>query len=307
MRAMVMKSTGAWYEILTDDAQRYTARTRGKLRLKGLKTTNPIAVGDYVAFEPETTENGQAVITDVLPRENYIIRESIKQTSQGHIIAANVDQTLLIITLKQPRTSMGFIDRFLVTSEAFRIPQILVFNKTDLYKNKETQKMEEMIGLYRSIGVWCLTASAITEEGIANIKETITGKKTLFSGHSGVGKSTLLNKISPYINQTTQAISKFADKGVHTTTFAEMFKVDDKTYVIDTPGIKELGLIEIEPDELADYFPEMRERQNGCKFHNCSHIHEPKCAIKEAVANGDIYKSRYKNYVSMYYGEDNRR
>lgn len=305
MKGIVWKSTGSWYNVKTEDGKVYQSRTRGKLRLKGLKTTNPIAVGDEV--ELTITSDNEATITDILPRKNYIIRESIKKSSQGHIIAANVDQTLLVATLKQPRTSLGFIDRFLVTSEAYGVPQVLVFNKTDLYSDKELKKLNEWRALYENIGVKTTAISALNKAGLDDIKALLKGKITLISGHSGVGKSTLLNELSPEINQVTKEISSFADKGVHSTTFAEMFALNDDSFVIDTPGIKELGLIDIEPNELSGYFPEIHEISEHCKFYNCSHVHEPKCAVIEAVQNGEIAESRYKSYVSMYSGEDNRR
>ncbi|MBL3656484.1 ribosome small subunit-dependent GTPase A [Fulvivirga sediminis] len=305
MTGEVLKSTGSWYDVLAEDHKIYQARTRGKLRLKGFKTTNPIAVGDKVSISLEN--DTEAVITEILPRENYIIRKSVKQKSHGHILAANLDQAILIVTLTYPRTSLGFIDRFLVSAESFRIPQVILFNKIDILDKEGMDMIEEIIEIYEKIGVTCLKVSALKEEGINSVLELLEGKKSLLSGHSGVGKSTLLNKIAPGIEQKTGAISDFAQKGVHTTTFAEMFEISSSTFVIDTPGIKELGIIDIETEELSDYFPEMRALQSECKFHNCTHLHEPKCAVQNAVDNGEIAESRYISYVSIIEGDDNRR
>jgi len=307
MNGLVLKSTGSWYEVLTDNDQLFTCRTRGKLRLKGFKTTNPIAVGDFVSFEPEQDHEKQGVITEIKPRENYLIRKSIKKTGHGHIIAANIDQALLVATLVYPRTSLGFIDRFLISAEAFRIPQILVFNKIDLLDEQNLRHQQEIIAIYEKIGIPCFEISATKEIGIAEVKNQMYQKKTLVAGHSGVGKSTFLNLLSPAINQSIKEVSDYVEKGVHTTTFAEMFQIADETFVIDTPGIKELGLIDIEQEELSDYFPEMRALSGDCKFRNCTHTNEPKCAIKQSVEEGDIAESRYKSYLSMFFEEDTYR
>lgn len=306
LNGLVLKSTGSWYDVLHEGTI-YACRTRGKLRLKGTKTTNPIAVGDIVQFSLEKEGEKSGLIEAIEPRENYIMRQSIKKSAHGHIIAANIDQAVLIATLIQPRTSLGFIDRFLVTAEAFRIPQVIVFNKTDLLMPEGLEHQQQIITLYESIGVRCLETSALKNEGIESFKALLKGKKSLVSGHSGVGKSTLVNQIAPGIEQKTAEISDFSDKGVHTTTFAEMFEVEPETFIIDTPGIKELGLIEIEKEELSDYFPEMRALQNDCKFNNCLHLMEPGCAIKAALDEGIIYPNRYNSYLSMLEGEDNRR
>lgn len=306
MEGLVFRSTGSWYDVLCE-GKLITCRTRGKLRLQGFKTTNPIAVGDYVEVELEDANENQGVILEIKPRENYVIRKSIKKTGHGHIIAANIDQAILIVTLVYPRTSLGFIDRFLVTTESFRIPQVLIFNKIDILDADLREEQQKIISLYENLGVKCLEVSASSGEGLDEVKAILKSKKSLFSGHSGVGKSTLLNQLSPNINQAVKEVSDYAEKGVHTTTFAEMFEISQNTFVIDTPGIKELGLIDIEPEELSDYFPEMREIQNDCKFHNCSHIHEPKCAVQEAVDAGEIAESRYRSYLSMYYNEDTYR
>ncbi|MTI22274.1 ribosome small subunit-dependent GTPase A [Fulvivirga sp. RKSG066] len=306
MEGLVLKSTGSWYEVLANDIS-YTCRTRGKLRLKGFKTTNPIAVGDRVVFELEDGEEQQGVITEILPRENYIIRKSIKKTGHGHILAANIDQAVLVATLVFPRTSLGFIDRFLVAAESFRIPQVIIFNKIDILGDEERQIQQEIIAKYESLGIKCFEVSAKDETGITSVKNQLQGKMSLISGHSGVGKSTFLNLLAPHIEQSVKEVSDYAEKGVHTTTFAEMFIVENETFVIDTPGIKELGLIDIEKEELSDYFPEMREISDQCKFNNCTHTHEPKCAIQDAVDEGLIHETRYMSYLSMFYEEDSHR
>jgi ribosome biogenesis GTPase len=306
MKGVVMKSTGSWYDVLADDGHVYTTRIRGKIRLEDIKETNPVAVGDFV--ELETTDRGdETVITNLLPRENYIARKAVKKSGQSHIIAANIDQALLLVSIAFPRTSLGFIDRFTVSAEAFRIPQVIVFNKKDLLSDEQLEYVHDLIDLYRSLGVTCLLTSAIHEEQ-NDLKEIIKDKKTLITGHSGSGKSTLLNKLSTLINQKTSAVSEFSSKGTHTTTFAEMFRIGEKTYVIDTPGIKEMGMYDMEPEEVSDYFVEMRERRLDCKFGSrCLHANEPGCAVKEAVENGEISVTRYESYLSIISGEDNRK
>ncbi len=303
MKGLVLKSTGSWYEVLAND-RRYQARTRGKLRLKGIKTTNPVAVGDYVELEEEG-EN--LVITAIVPRENYIIRKSVHKKEESHILAANVDQAMLIVTLRFPKTSLGFIDRFLVTAESFRIPQVLVFNKQDLLNPDEIKKQADLTDIYSDIGVKCILSSAKQDHGLDDFKNALQGKKTLIAGHSGVGKSTLINTLSPDLNLRTGEISGSIEKGKHTTTFAEMIMLENNTFIIDTPGIKELGLSDIPPAELSDYFPELREISRNCKFNNCLHTNEPKCAVKSAVESGEIAESRFNSYLSMLDDQDNRR
>jgi ribosome biogenesis GTPase len=306
-----MKSTGSWYEIVGENQKLYQCRTRGKLRLDGIKETNPIAVGDRVNFlvekDNDIVKQGVGSIQEIHPRVNQILRQSVKKTGHSQVLAANLDQVLLIATLKQPRTSLGFIDRFLVSAEAFRIPQALFFNKSDLYTSEEATELDAIKKLYHSLGVITWSGSALTDDP-AEINKVLQNKVTLIAGHSGVGKSTFLNRIAPHINQATGGISGFSDKGTHTTTFAEMFQLDANTFVIDTPGIKEWGLVDMNQQEISDYFPEMRERRLGCKFGaRCIHLNEPKCAILEAVNAGIISTSRYKSYVSMVLGEDNRK
>lgn len=302
-----MKSTGSWYSVLAEDDQLYQCRLRGKFKIKGLKVTNPIAVGDEVTMEKESETENTGVIIDILPRRNYIIRKSTRKARHGHLIATNIDQAVLIATLVFPRTSLGFIDRFLVSAESFRIPSVILFNKTDLLNDEQRKHQQELMVLYEKIGYNCLPITAFSEEDIKNVQKMIDQKTSLFSGHSGVGKSTLLNQLSSDIHQKTAEVSTFANKGVHTTTYAEMFQTGPETFVIDTPGIKELGLMDINEGELSHYFPEMRDLLGECKFYNCRHTHEPGCAVREAVDAGQIAGSRYYNYLSMLENEDNRR
>jgi ribosome biogenesis GTPase / thiamine phosphate phosphatase len=305
MKGRVMRSTGSFYEILAEDGKTYTCRMRGKIRLEEIKETNPVAVGDRVVFDLE--EKG-GIIHDILDRDNHILRQSTKKTAHSHVLAANVDQVLLVVTLAFPRTSLGFIDRFLVSAESFRIPQVIVFNKKDLLDAKSFQEVSDLIRLYESIGVTCFSISAKEKNDLDEIRRVLDSKTTLVAGHSGVGKSTMLNNISPTIRQSIGEVSAFSAKGTHTTTFAEMFRLDEKTFVIDTPGVKELGLVNMNSQELSDYFPEMRDLRLSCKFGaRCIHINEPKCAILDGVENGAIAESRYASYVSMVLNEDNRK
>lgn len=304
MKGLVQKSTGSWYTVLGEDLVIYKCRVRGKLRMEGIKETNPIAVGDYVEYQLEGEEG---IISTIHPRENYIVRQSVKKTGHSHVIAANLDQALLVATLAFPRTSMGFIDRFIIAAESFRIPQIIIFNKSDLFTREQQHEVEELVLLYERLGVRCLVTSALDEEQGA-IRHLLQDKKTLLAGHSGVGKSTLINKLSDSILQTTSEVSDFSSKGTHTTTFAEMFQLDETTFIIDTPGIKELGLVDMEPEEISDYFVEMRALRADCKFGaRCLHLNEPKCAVLEAVQKGLVAKSRYDSYVSIVKDEDNRK
>lgn len=304
---LIMRSTGSWYDVRNEDGHIYQGRLKGKFKIKGLKVTNPIAVGDRVLFEVEDEAENTAVINDIMPRENYIIRQSVHKTAHGHILAANLDLAVLLATLTLPRTSLGFIDRFLVSAESFRIPTAIVFNKTDILNDEGLAYQQEIMDMYERIGYQCLSTSAIEGEGVTAFRNLLDHKVTLLSGHSGVGKSSLVNAIAPDLNLRTNEVSTFANKGVHTTTFAEMFELAPDTFIIDTPGIKELGLIDTEKEEISHYFPEMRDRLNQCRFHNCLHLNEPGCAIKDAVAEGDIAESRYMSYLSMMEGDDNRR
>ena len=307
MKGVVIKSTGSWYLVRDAEGKLHRARLRGKFKLKGMKVSNPLAVGDRVEFDVETTGEDTAVIHKIEERENYIIRQSTHKTAFSHIIAANLDQALLIVTLVSPRTSFGFIDRFLVTAEAYDIPTILVFNKTDLYDEEMRDYQRQISHMYQQIGYSSMTVSAKSNEGIDEMNSLLKGKTTLLSGHSGVGKSTLINIIVPDLELKTSEISDFSDKGVHTTTFAEMFEVDKDTYIIDTPGIKELGIVDIPKNQLGHFFPEMRERLNQCRFNNCTHFNEPGCAVEEAVRHNEISLTRYESYLSMLMGDDNRK
>jgi len=280
---------------------------KGKFKALGLKVTNPIAVGDYVNFEVENEVENFGIIHEIVPRENYVIRRSVHKTAHAHLIAANVDQAILICTLVFPRTSLGFIDRFLVAIESFRIPGVLVFNKQDLLNDEMKDFQSELMELYTSLGYRCLTTTALAQEGLDDFKALIKGKVSLLSGHSGVGKSTLVNAIAPDLDIKTQEVSTFANKGVHTTTFAEMFELEKDTFIIDSPGIKELGLADMEKEEISHYFPEMRDLLNQCRFNNCQHINEPGCAVKDAVSEGKIALSRFESYLSIMAGDDNRK
>ncbi len=300
---LVLKSTGSWYSVKTSEGKMLECRLRGKIRLKGIRVTNPVAVGDRVKIEEENDTQG--LIAEIMPRENYLIRRSIKKSSEGHILAANIDQAVLIATVTFPRTSLGFIDRFLVAAESFRIPQVLVFNKCDIHNQKMDEFIEELREVYTKIGVKFLVTSAEKGIGLDELRNQLRGKISLISGHSGVGKSTLLNKIAPEIvSQDIGEVSTFANKGTHTTTFAEMFEIEKDTFVVDTPGIKELGLIDLEEGEISHFFPEMRAMFGECKFYNCTHLHEPGCAVLKAVENGEIAPSRFRSYMSIMEDED---
>lgn len=307
MKGRILKSTGSWYVALMESGEYLECRIRGKFRLDDKKITNPIAVGDWVKVEKETGHEGKGVITDITPRKNYLIRKSTRKTNHGHILAANLDQVVLIATLTFPRTSIGFIDRFLVAAESFRIPQTLIFNKQDIYSDEQLAYIESIRPIYEDIGVKVMCVSAFSDKDIQEVMQLLEGKVSLIAGHSGVGKSTLLNQLSPDIQQKIGEVSKFANKGTHTTTFAEMFELNKQTYVVDTPGIKELGLIDINDEEVSHFFPEMRELLGSCKFSNCTHTHEPGCAVIEAVKSGHIAVSRYESYLSILEDEDSHR
>lgn len=307
MKGLVIKSTGSWYEILGENDQVFQARLRGKFKLKESKITNPIAVGDWVEFEEKSAGEDYYVITKLEDRKNYIVRKSPKKTAHAHIIAANVDMLVIIATFNHPRTSLGFIDRLLVTAESYRIPCLIVFNKEDLLDEHDWEVLDEIRAMYEYIGYDSVLLSAKTGSNLQQLEEAISGKIALFSGHSGTGKSTLINRMVPEAEQETKEISDFANKGVHTTTFAEMFRSTEGGYIIDTPGIKELGLMEIEDAELSHFFPEMRQYLGQCKFHNCQHTIEPKCKVREAVESGEIPPDRYNSYLSMLEDDDNRR
>lgn len=305
MNGRVLKSTGSWYDVLTAEGHVVAARVRGKIRLHEYAETNPVAVGDEVEMEDR---QGEIVITEIHERRNHVLRQSVKKKGQAHVLAANVDQALVMVTLKQPRTSLGFIDRFLVTAEAYRIPQIILVNKVDLLEAGDQLVLQELHRIYEPLSIPVVDACLLQETGLSAIKSLLAGKITLIAGHSGVGKSTLLNLLHPGIRQATRAISAYHEKGTHSTTFAEMFALDANTFVIDTPGIKEWGLIDMEPQELSDYFVEMRALRDQCRFGaRCLHLHEPGCAVLRAVDAGTISKSRHINYRRMVAGEDSRK
>ncbi len=299
MRATVYKSTGSWYTVKDDAGQWHNARMKGIFKIDNITSTNPVAVGDAVEVEVEDEAEKTAMITEIHPRNNYINRQSPRQKHQHHIVASNLDQSLLVATLKEPRTSQGFIDRFLVASEMFHVKALIAFNKSDLFKKKEQEKFEQMKEMYESVGYKVFLTSTKENTGIEELKKELKDKTTLISGHSGVGKSSLLNVIFPDMNLKTQEISGWSGKGQHTTTFAEMFDLSFGGRIIDTPGMREFGLVDISKQEISHYFPEMRVRINDCQFNNCLHVNEPGCAIKEAVANGEISEDRYVSYVSI--------
>ena len=308
MKGLVIKSTGSWYHVQLEDGTLLDCRIKGKFRIKGIKTTNPIAVGDQVSVEiDEQSEARTGLIYELAERKNYIIRKSINLSKQTQIIASNIDQALLVVTLSKPRTSFGFIDRFLVTAEAYHIPVVLLFNKIDQYDDEDLAFLEEVIELYEKIGYACRKISALKLIGIYALKNQIAGQTSLLSGHSGVGKSTLINQIIPSAIIRTSTISVASEKGIHTTTFAEMHPLEMGGYIIDTPGIRELGVVDIPDEELAHYFPEMKKVMSRCKFHNCKHLNEPNCAVKEAYEKGIIAIPRYESYLSIMANEDNRR
>ncbi|MCQ2976239.1 MAG: ribosome small subunit-dependent GTPase A [Bacteroidales bacterium] len=293
---IVIKSTGSNY-LVEYDNKIINCKIRGKIRLNGLRTTNPVAVGDNVNFT--IGDDGIGIITEIKPRKNYIIRKSINLSKESHIIASNMDQCILVITLMMPETPLEFIDRFLVSAEAYKVPAILVFNKCDLYKNCLEEVLQETIDIYENIGYKCFTVSAKTGEGIENLREQLKNKTTLISGNSGTGKSTLINKINPNLDLKTGDISMYSLQGKHTTTFAEMFHLDFGGNIIDTPGIKGFGMVNMSQEDISHNFPEIFSRLSNCKFYNCTHIHEPGCAVKQAVNDGEISSSRYHSYISI--------
>ena len=304
MKATVYKSTGSWYCVKDEKGNQLNARLLGKFKIDGLTSTNPIAVGDVVTIDSDdqSKENESEVsvtITSITNRKNYITRTSPANKHQHHIIASNLDQTLLFATIKDPKTSQGFIDRFLVTSEAYHIPAVIVFNKADLYKKKEEDKFEKISKIYESIGYTVLSMSIATGAGVNEVKTFLKDKVTLLSGHSGVGKSSFINIIFPEIKLKTQDVSDWSGKGLHTTTFAEMYDLPFGGKIIDTPGIRELGLVDISKNELSHFFPEMAALINECQFNNCVHINEPGCAVKAAIEKGSIHTDRYLSYLNI--------
>ena len=300
MQGLVYKSTGSWYTVKDEKGRFWNARVKGVFKIdEEITSTNPIAVGDLVDLEMENESEQSVMITGIHDRRNYINRQSPRAKYQQHIVAANIDQSLLIATIKEPRTSQGFIDRFLVACEMYHVPAILLFNKYDLYKEKEQAIYEEWKSIYENIGYKVFAMSTKENKGVEEVKDLLSDKISLISGHSGVGKSSFINAILPDLKIVTKGVSGWSGKGQHTTTFAEMYDLPFGGKIIDTPGMKEFGLIDLERQELSGYFPEMRERLNDCQFNNCLHINEPGCAIKDAVANGEISEDRYVSYYNI--------
>lgn len=298
MKGIVIKSTGSWYTVKSSDGEYFDCKIKGRFRIQGIRTTNPIAIGDHVKFK-SLDEANKGLITHIEDRKNYIIRKATNLSKQSHIIAANIDQAFIVATLAEPRTSTGFIDRFLVTAEAYHIPAAIIFNKIDLYDQKLKNVLEETIAVYENAGYPCYEISVLKELNLDIIFDLIKDKVSLIAGHSGVGKSALINKVEPNLNLKVGAISSVHKKGKHTTTFAEMIELTGGGYIIDTPGIKEFGLIHFDKLEVAERFPEMRRYMHECKFNNCTHVHEPGCAVIDALSNGDISEFRYKNYLNI--------
>lgn len=297
MKGVVVKSTGSWYSVRMETGETLECRIKGKFRMKGIKTTNPVAVGDNV--EVEVNPDG-AVINQIEERKNYIIRKSTNLSKESHIIAANVDQAMLVVTVNHPVTSPVFIDRFLASVEAYRIPAVLVFNKIDLYGEDDLMMLGALTQIYQQIGYTCFHVSSLTGEGLEDVAEALKDKVTVFSGLSGVGKSSLINRVEPGLHLKIAKISESHDTGKHTTTFAEMFPLSFGGYIVDTPGIRAFGLIHMEKTEISHYFPEIFKRSEDCRFYNCTHIHEPGCAVIQAVEDGEISESRYFSYMSMF-------
>lgn len=297
LNGKVYKSTGSWYNVKAEDGEFYDCRIKGKFRIQGIKTTNPVAVGDNVQIKKEA--EGTAVIQEILPRKNYIIRKSVNLSKQAHILASNIDVAFLMVTYNNPPTLTPFIDRFLVTAEAYGIPVVLLFNKIDIYSEEELDEVRYLYGMYESIGYKGIGISAKTGKNIEKVEAQMQGKTCLFSGHSGTGKSTLLNQVAPALDIKTHQLSETHTQGQHTTTFAQMYDVGDDTRLIDTPGIKGFGVVDMDPGEIDNYFPEFLELKQYCKFNDCMHVNEPKCAVKEAVENMEVPSPRYESYLQM--------
>jgi len=305
-KGIVIKSTGSWYLVRDADGSIVECRIKGKFRTSGIKTTNPLAVGDHVIYElDEKTDFG--IISKIEKRKNYIIRKSINLSKQAHILAANVDQALLIVTLAKPKTFPEFIDRFLVAAEAYNIPAKIVFNKTDIYSKTDFDEMEQLIQVYSTIGYECFPISAAANQGVDNINQLLAHKTSVMAGHSGVGKSTLINLLNPTLDLKTSEISDYHESGKHTTTFPEMHVLSNGGFIIDTPGIKGFGMVDMDKDEISHYFPELFAAMGHCQYYNCSHSHEPGCAVKKAVQEGKIAESRYKSYLNLFLNNDDEK
>ncbi len=303
---LVIKSTGSRYTVKSED-DIYECRIKGKLRIKGIRTTNPLSVGDTVFFDlqDEISESGKpmGVITRLEERKNYIIRKSVNLSKESHIIASNIDQAFIVATVNYPETMLNFIDRFLVTAEAYNIPAVLIFNKIDLFSSEEMEKVNKWFGIYHEIGYKCIATSTVTGQGIEELKDMMKGKISVFAGYSGVGKSTLINSVDNTLSLRTEKISDFHKAGKHTTTFSEMFELSFGGYIVDTPGIRSFGMIDMKNDDVSHYFREIFKVSEKCRFYNCTHIHEPGCAVRSAVESGEISLSRYESYLSIF-GED---
>lgn len=297
MQGLVIRNTGSFYQVKTSDGEIVNCRIKGKFRIQGIKSTNPVAVGDYVTFS--VTPEGEGLISEIAERKNYVVRRPANLSKQRHIIAANVDQALLIVTVNYPETSTTFIDRFLATCEAYRVPAKIIINKKDLYSEEELEYMRNLMFLYEQIGYQCFAVSALTGDGVDNVRELLMGRVSLLSGNSGVGKSSLINAVCPDFKAKTGEISEIHNKGMHTTTFSEMFELDEGTYLIDTPGIKGFGTIDFEKEEVGHFFPEIFRISKDCRFGNCTHVHEPGCAVIKAVEESYISQSRYNSYLSV--------
>lgn len=304
LKGKVLKSTGKWYQVLLENGEQLDCRIRGRLRLEGLKTTNPIAVGDVVLLSDKRDEEGKGVIEDYEPRRNYIVRKSTNLSKQLHILAANIDQAYLLVTLKHPETHMVFIDRFLVAAESFRIPTTLLFNKVDLLTEDERFDLDAVMDMYRTVGYRCEAISASNQQNIDFLRDEIKGRQVMIAGHSGTGKSTLVNALDPNLDLRVGEISSAHHQGQHTTTFAEMHPLQSGGFIIDTPGIRAFGIVDLEKEVISHYFPEMRALIGQCRFHNCQHLNEPSCAVKAAVESGEIYESRYWTYLQLMNGDE---
>ena len=307
MKARIYKSTGSWYSVKLENGQFCQARIKGVIKLDTITSTNPIAVGDWVDCAMEEDAEQAVMIHHIIERDNYVARQSPHNKRQQHIIASNMDQSILLATLKSPKTSQGFIDRFLVSCEAFHIPAIIVFNKADLYEDEELERYAELKTMYEAVGYQVFLISIEQKMGLEPLDALLKNKTTLVSGHSGVGKSSLINYLFPHLDLTTQEVSGWSGKGMHTTTFAQMYDYPGGGAVIDTPGMRELGLVNLEKEELAQYFPEMRAKMQGCQFNNCQHINEPGCAVKAAVEKGIISEARFFSYVDLWHGIEEKK
>ena len=311
-QGIVIKSTGSWYTVETENGEKFECKIKGKFRIKGIKSTNPVAVGDHVQFDPQSLSNKEneqkiGLITAISVRKNYIIRRSQNLSKQSHIIAANIDQAVLVATLNYPVTTTTFIDRYLASAEAYRIPVLLVFNKTDRYDKQQLKQLNSFISIYENIGYQCISTSATTLSGISELKNALKDKINVFNGHSGVGKSTIINILEPGLQLKTMDISDLHKTGKHTTTFSALYKLHFGGYIIDTPGIKAFGMLEMEPWEISHYFLEIFKISKNCQYNNCSHTHEPGCAVKTAVEKGEIAQSRFISYLGLLEADDKYR